>query len=88
MRPQLLASVVVVCCSPRVLTSFFTASLSIIVDLTLANVELAQFKGANFKNTVAREMYVVGTTLFEGIKSIENSDWTDTELRKVRQWCV
>jgi hypothetical protein len=51
-------------------------------------VELAQFKGANFKNTVAREMYVVGTTLFEGIKSIENSDWTDTELRKVRQWCV
>ena len=52
-------------------------------DLTLANVELAQFKGANFKNTIAREMYVVGTTLFEGIKSIENSDWTDTELRKV-----
>jgi len=70
------------------LTSFFTASLSIIVDLTLANVELAQFKGANFKNTVAREMYVVGTTLFEGIKSIENSDWTDTELRKVRQCFV
>ena len=25
---------------------------------------------------------VVGTTNFEGIVSIENSDWTDTELRK------
>ena len=34
------------------------------------------------KNTIAREMYVVGATIFEGIKSIENSDWTDTELRK------
>ena len=33
------------------------------------------------KNTIAREMYVVGATLFEGINSIENSDWTDTELR-------
>ena len=40
--------------------------------MTLANIELAQFKGANFKNVVAREMYVVGTTLFEGIASIEN----------------
>ena len=56
--------------------SFFDATLDNTdfegADLTLANVELAQFKGANFKNVVAREMYVVGTTLFEGIASIEN----------------
>lgn len=51
-------------------------------DLTLANLELAQFNRANFKNTIAREMYVVGGTNFVGIESIENSDWTDTELRK------
>ena len=30
------------------------------------------------KNTVFREVYVVGATLFEGVKSIEGSDWTDT----------
>eukprot|EP01031_Cornospumella_fuschlensis_P039466 gene39466-48046_t len=51
-------------------------------DLTLANVELAQFDRANFKNAILRQMYVVGSTRFEGVKSIENSDWTDTELRK------
>jgi uncharacterized protein YjbI with pentapeptide repeats len=66
--------------------SFFDATLDGSdfedADLTLANIELAQFKRANFKNTVARQMYVVGTTNFEGIASIENSDWTETELRK------
>ena len=51
-------------------------------DMSLANVELAQFNRANLKNTVFREVYVVGSTLFEGVKSIENSDWTDTQLRK------
>jgi hypothetical protein len=51
-------------------------------DLTLANVEMAQFKRASFKNAVLKEMYVGGSTLFEGIKDIENSDWTDTYLRK------
>eukprot|EP01036_Dinobryon_divergens_P023518 gene23518-31869_t len=50
-------------------------------DLTLANVELAQFNRANFKNAVLREMYVVGATRFEGVASIENTDWSDTELR-------
>lgn len=35
-------------------------------DLTQANIELAQFNRAIFKNTVAREMYVVGLTNFEG----------------------
>lgn len=50
-------------------------------DLTLANVELAQFNRANFKNAILREMYVVGATRFEGVASIENSDWSDTELR-------
>ena len=49
--------------------------------MTLANVELAQFNRANFKNTIAKEMYVVGQTNFVGIASIEDSDWTDTELR-------
>ena len=41
-----------------------------------------QFNRANFKNTILKEVYTVGTTNFEGLKSIENSDWTDTELRK------
>lgn len=49
--------------------------------MSQANVELAQFNRANLKNTVFREVYVVGATLFEGVKSIEGSDWTDTELR-------
>lgn len=32
-----------------------------------------------------REMYVSGATLFEGVKDIEGSDWTDTQLRKDQQ---
>lgn len=51
-------------------------------DMTLANVEMAQFNRANLKNTVLREMYVSGSTLFEGVKDIEGSDWSDTFLRK------
>ena len=33
---------------------------------------------------------VVGTTLFEGIGSIENSDWTETDLSKckTRQYII
>jgi hypothetical protein len=54
-------------------------------DMTLANVEMAQFNRANLKNAVTREMYVSGATLFEGIKSIENTDWSDTMLRKDQQ---
>ena len=50
-------------------------------DMTMANVEMAQFNRANLKNAVVREMYVSGATLFEGIQSIENSDWSDTFLR-------
>ena len=34
------------------------------------------------QNAVVRDMYVSGSTLFEGIKSIENTDWTDTYLRR------
>ena len=37
------------------------------------------------QNAVVRDMYVSGATLFEGIKTIENSDWTDTFLRKDQQ---
>jgi uncharacterized protein YjbI with pentapeptide repeats len=47
-------------------------------DMSLANIEMAQFKRANLHNTVMREVYVSGSTLFEGIKDIEGSDWTDT----------
>lgn len=69
--------------------SFFDATLDGSnfenADLTLANVELAQFKRANFKNTIAKEMYVVGTTSFDEIATIENSDWTDTELSKYQR---
>lgn len=50
--------------------------------MTLANVEMAQFNRANLKNAVLKEMYVSGSTLFEGVASIENSDWSDTQLRK------
>jgi Pentapeptide repeats (9 copies) len=51
-------------------------------DLTQTNFEMAQFNRASLKNAVVREMYVSGSTLFEGIKTIENTDWTDTMLRK------
>jgi len=54
-------------------------------DMTLANVEMAQFNRANLKDAVVREMYVSGATLFEGLKSIENTDWTDTMLRRDQQ---
>lgn len=37
------------------------------------------------QNAVVREMYVSGATLFEGVKDIEGSDWTDTQLRKDQQ---
>jgi len=50
-------------------------------DLTNANFEMAQLKRANLKNAVTRDMYISGSTLFEGIKNIENTDWTDTYLR-------
>jgi hypothetical protein len=69
--------------------SFFDATLDGSnfedADLSLANVEMAQFNRANLRNAVAREMYVSGTTLFGGIKSIENTDWTDTYLRADQQ---
>ena len=54
-------------------------------DLTLSNVEMAQFSRANLKNAVLKEMYVSGATLFEGVKSIEGSDWSDTQLRRDQQ---
>jgi Pentapeptide repeats (9 copies) len=69
--------------------SFFDATLDGSnfedADMSMSNVEMAQFNRANLKNTVMREVYVSGATLFEGVKSIEGSDWTDTFLRKDQQ---
>ncbi|GMI15481.1 hypothetical protein TrVE_jg3555 [Triparma verrucosa] len=50
-------------------------------DMSQVNFEMAQLNRANFKNAVVKEAYVGGTTLFEGVKSIENSDWSETYLR-------
>jgi hypothetical protein len=65
--------------------SFFDATLDGSdfenADMSQANVEMAQFKRVSLKNAVVRDMYVSGSTLFEGIKSIENSDWSETYLR-------
>ena len=67
-------------------SSFFDATLDGSnfedADMTLSNIEMAQFNRANLRNAIMREMYVSGSTLFEGVKDIENSDWTDTFLRK------
>jgi uncharacterized protein YjbI with pentapeptide repeats len=69
--------------------SFFDATLDGSnfedADMTLSNVEMAQFNRASLHNTVMREVYVNGSTLFEGVKDIEGSDWTDTYLRKDQQ---
>jgi len=54
-------------------------------DMTLANVEMAQFKRAILRNTVMRDMYVSGSTIFEGVADIEGSDWSETFLRKDQQ---
>lgn len=54
-------------------------------DMSLSNVEMAQFDRANLHNTIMREVYVSGATLFEGVADIEGSDWTDTYLRKDQQ---
>ena len=66
--------------------SFFDATLDGSnfqdADMSLANVEMAQFNRASLRNTIMREMYVSGSTLFEGVQDIEGSDWTDTYLRK------
>ena len=65
--------------------SFFDATLDGSnfenADMTMTNVEMAQFNRANLKNAILKEVYVSGATLFEGVKSIENTDWTDTYLR-------
>lgn len=37
------------------------------------------------QNAVLKDMYVSGSTLFEGVATIENSDWSDTFLRKDQQ---
>lgn len=39
----------------------------------------------HLQNAIVKEMYVSGATLFEGVKSIEGSDWSDTQLRKDQQ---
>lgn len=70
-------------------SSFFDATLDGSnfedADMTLSNIEMAQFNRANLKNTILREVYVSGATLFEGVKNIEGSDWSDTYLRRDQQ---
>eukprot|EP00523_Entomoneis_sp_CCMP467_P010506 CAMPEP_0168731138 /NCGR_PEP_ID=MMETSP0724-20121128/7095_1 /TAXON_ID=265536 /ORGANISM="Amphiprora sp., Strain CCMP467" /LENGTH=228 /DNA_ID=CAMNT_0008778105 /DNA_START=46 /DNA_END=732 /DNA_ORIENTATION=- len=65
--------------------SFFDATLDgsnfESANMAMSNVEMAQFNRANLKNTIMSEVYVSGATLFEGVKDIEGSDWTDTYLR-------
>jgi uncharacterized protein YjbI with pentapeptide repeats len=67
--------------------SFFDATLDGSnfedADMTQANVELAQFNRVNFKNTIARSMYVVGTTNFEGIAF--RNDRFHKEIQQDRQ---
>ena len=69
--------------------SFFDATLDGSdfedADMTQVNLEMAQLSRSNLKNVVAREMYVGGATIFDGIKDIENSDWTDTYLSKYQK---
>lgn len=54
-------------------------------DMTQVNLEMAQLTRANLKNAVVREMYVGGATIFDGVKNIENTDWTDTYLSKYQK---
>mmetsp|Transcript_17023 Transcript_17023/g.32213 ORF Transcript_17023/g.32213 Transcript_17023/m.32213 type:complete len:279 (-) Transcript_17023:357-1193(-) len=69
--------------------SFFDATLDGTdfedTDMTQVNLEMAQLSRANLKNAVVREMYVGGATIFDGIKNIENTDWTDTYLSKYQK---
>lgn len=69
--------------------SFFDATLDGSdfenADMTQVNLEMAQLNRANLKNAVLKEMYVSGATLFNGVKDIENTDWTDTFLRADQQ---
>ena len=70
-------------------SSFFDATLDGSdfedADMTLSNIEMAQFNRANLRNTIMKDVYVSGATLFEGVASIEGSDWSDTFLRKDQQ---
>lgn len=70
-------------------SSFFDATLDGSnfedADMTLSNIEMAQFNRANLHNTILKEVYVSGSTLFEGVKDIEGSDWSDTFLRRDQQ---
>jgi len=69
--------------------SFFDATLDGSnfenADMTQVNLEMAQLSRASLKNAVMRDMYVGGATIMDGIKDIENSDWTDTFLPKYQK---
>ena len=39
----------------------------------------------NQQDAVLKELYVSGATIFDGIKDIENSDWSDTYLPKYQK---
>ena len=63
------------------ITIQFIANTHTYSDMTNVNIEMAQLNRVNLHNAVVKEMYVSGATLFEGIKDIENSDWSETYLR-------
>jgi len=69
--------------------SFFDATLDGSnfegADLSFANIEMAQLSRANLKDAIVKELYVSGATIFDNIKNIENSDWTDTYLPKYQK---
>ena len=66
-------------------SSFFDATLDGSnfenANMAQANLEMAQLNRVNFKNVVATDMYVSGSTLFEGIKTIEGADFSGSYLR-------
>ena len=51
----------------------------------MADIFLTTVSAVIFKNAVVREMFVSGSTILDGIKNIEGTDWTDTQLRRDQQ---
>jgi uncharacterized protein YjbI with pentapeptide repeats len=65
--------------------SFFDATLTDSnfenSNLENVNLEMAQLTRVSFKNAVVTDAYVSGATIFDGVKDVEGSDWSETYLR-------